>query len=109
MKIEEANMAWFEGLLTRTGAEALEDAIKRYWALRGYIVETWCETIVDKSHRGPSIFCVRSDMINGLPSKNLFSKIKVKYDDARNGGLGNDGDRKQRAHLIDRSCEVRSL
>lgn len=54
-------------LLTLDGAEALARKIRSYWVKRGFSVDTHIEAMgTDETWRG-QIFCIRSDMVNGMP------------------------------------------
>ena len=57
----------------RKGAEAIAAAVRGYWTSQGFTqVQTWvelkskrkCETT---SERGDPVWCVRSNLVNGLP------------------------------------------
>lgn len=59
---------------TKTGAEKLAGKIRSYWTKRGYEVDVRVESFVpwhDDFVEGKSVFCVRSDMVNGMPQRRL--------------------------------------
>ena len=64
--------------VSRDGATALAEQIKAYWADRGYTVETTVETTVEalQYRHGVDgiIHQVRSDMIGGLPKRQIVQK-----------------------------------
>jgi hypothetical protein len=52
---------------TLEGAEMLADKIRRYWSKRGHTVDTWLEKSYDTIAKR-TIYFVRSDLVNGMPS-----------------------------------------
>lgn len=53
--------------MTWRGSRELADKIKEYWKAKGYIVETTIIPWVLPS--GYTYYLIRSDLVNGLPSK----------------------------------------
>lgn len=56
---------------TREGAMALADRIRHYWHMRGHLVRTELEwfDMYSKRDSKNGFWCVRTDMMNGLPAK----------------------------------------
>jgi hypothetical protein len=57
---------------TQAGARDLENRIKKYWAQRGYLIETKLERFNVRGGESP-YWAVRSNMLNGCP-KSFRSK-----------------------------------
>ena len=55
--------------LEPSSAHSLAQKIEAYWLARGYGVRTEIEESVRAKDNGKPIFCVRSDMHNGLPAR----------------------------------------
>jgi hypothetical protein len=53
--------------MTLEGATDLARKIRVYWRAQGYQVRTWLEPIMHRRHG--QMFCVRSDLVNGLPQR----------------------------------------
>lgn len=54
-------------------AAQLAYQIRKHWAQRGYIVDTWLVRVKSSetiSHKAGG-FAIRSDMINGMPSRRM--------------------------------------
>jgi hypothetical protein len=47
-------------------AHTLAEQLRRYWAQRGYSIETRIE-VAEAHNRNGSVHCVKSNLINGLP------------------------------------------
>lgn len=64
---------------TETGAKKLVKTIKAYWAAKGFTIK--CEAIEMRvpMRRGGTdvqpLWCVRSDMVNGLPTIRSIAKL----------------------------------
>jgi hypothetical protein len=56
----------YEDLMSGAGASRLADMIRAYWRDRGYTIEVRVIDTTTTTKTGP-IFCVRSNLINGLP------------------------------------------
>lgn len=56
--------------LTRRGAEAIAREIRFRWNDAGYNVNVRVE-------REDSVYCVRSNLVNGLPPRDAAAKIKL--------------------------------
>jgi hypothetical protein len=54
----------------KTRRQAAE--IRRYWEAEGYAVETWVER-VDAARNSVSYWTVRSNLVNGHPTRKLKS------------------------------------
>jgi hypothetical protein len=57
------NSDWMDG----RGAAMLAARIKDYWRSRGYVIST--SIIEVHSEKAKSVFCVRSNLYNGLPPR----------------------------------------
>ncbi len=55
------------------GARALAQRIREHWAKRGYVVKTklvpWLGLV--NSQHNSQFWCVRSDMVNGMPVQKI--------------------------------------
>jgi len=54
--------------LTREGADKLANVIRKFWLDRGKDIIIWVDKISE--HKG-AVYSVRSNLINGLPPKDL--------------------------------------
>ncbi len=52
-------------------ATQLARELRKYWRKRGYIVNTKLEPCSYDSDNARLVWCVRSNMVNGLPSERL--------------------------------------
>lgn len=53
--------------LTQGGAETLMRRIRLFWKERGYSVVLWVELVQYDRVNGHGAYCVRSDLVNGMP------------------------------------------
>lgn len=49
------------------GANFLAEQIRKYWQRKGYEPSVWVEKIGHRATGDGTAYCVRSDMIGGLP------------------------------------------
>ena len=62
----------------RAYSQAMADDIRTYWMRKGYRVNVWVEEMALKDQTAKSkdakiFWCIRSDMVNGLPQKRIFA------------------------------------
>lgn len=64
--------------LTSSGAAALATRIRDHWAERGFAVETSVEAATGPKagNESRNIFCIRSDMVGGMPVRRLAKAPK---------------------------------
>ncbi len=69
----EDNNGTLRDAMVQRDAESMRRDIEDFWAARGYEVKTW----VERFDRTPDllgrrwVYCVRSDMVDGLPVRRL--------------------------------------
>ncbi len=67
-----------------TDAEALAERLRQYWQVRGYTVRAWSENRPARADRGTMLYCLRSDMINGLPVNYVSNGLPANYVESPN-------------------------
>jgi hypothetical protein len=68
--------------LNQAGALELEKTIRKYWADRGYRIETTIEPMTNRDSKAP-VFVLRSNLLNGLPRRQSKIAAQPKNSPAR--------------------------
>jgi hypothetical protein len=60
---------------TREGAEEIAALIRSVWKKAGHHIDVWVDEAVN-IHNGTYAYCIRSELLNGLPRRGVFIPFK---------------------------------